>query len=109
MTMTASYKKSAKDLAFDKERAKYSKQIRELESQIKEKDNEICFLKYNLDQHTAKIEQQEDWINRLLEYTEMSKEDMINLINKEKNTAKLLDNFDSISSIFKKCGVGLYY
>ena len=79
--MASDYKKSAKDLAFDKERAKYNKQIRELESQLKEKDKIIYSLKYDLEKYKDKIIQLEDWINRLLEYTELSEEDMKNIIN----------------------------
>lgn len=99
--MSSSYKKSAKDLAFDKERAKYNKQIRDLESQLREKDKQIYSLQGDLEQYSNKVEQLEDWISRLLEYTEMSEEDMKNIINKEKATAKLLDNFNSMTSILK--------
>lgn len=100
------YKKSAKDLAFDKERAAYKKQIRELESQLKEKDKTIDSLKEDLENHTNKIEQLEDWINRLLEYTELSEDDMKNIINKEKTAAKVLDHFNSMTSVFKSLGLG---
>lgn len=100
--MASNYKKSAKDLAFDKERVKYNKRIRELESQLKEKDEIINSQKEDL----ARIEQLEDWINRLLEYTELSKEDMENIINKEKAVAKTLNDFNSITKAFKRCGLG---
>lgn len=106
--MTSNYKKSAKDLAFDKERAKYNKQIKELESQLKERDKTIYFLKEDLEQSVDKIEQLEDWINRLLEYTELSEDDMKNIINKEKTTAKILKNFDSMAGIFKNLGISYY-
>jgi predicted RNase H-like nuclease (RuvC/YqgF family) len=104
--MASDYKKSAKDLAFDKERAKYNKQIRELESQLKEKDKIIYSLKDDLEEHKDKIIQLEDWINRLLEYTELSEEDMKNIINKEKTTADILNRFNSMTSIFKSYGLG---
>jgi chromosome segregation ATPase len=102
----AEYKKSAKDLAFDKERAKYVKQIRELESKLKDKDNQIELLNHNYEQCLAKVEQQEDWINRLLEYTEMTEEDMKNIIDKEKTSAEVLSKLSSMTSIFKSYGLG---
>ena len=104
--MVTSTKKSAKDLAFDKERAKYRKQIRELELQIKEKDIKIYSLDSELKQSNAKIEQLEDCINRLLDYTELSKADMKIIINKDKAAAEVLDKFNSLTSIFKNSGIG---
>lgn len=104
--MASDYKKSAKDLAFDKERAKYNKQIRELESQLKEKDKIIYSLKDDLGEHKDKIMQLEDWINRLLEYTELTEDDMKNIINKEKTTADILNRFNYMTSMFKSCGLG---
>ena len=106
--MASNYKKSAKDLAFDKEREKYNKQIRELEFKLKEKDKVICSLKEDLEKSDDKVSQLEDWINRLLEYTELSEEDMKNIINKEKTAAKILKNFDSLNGIFKTWGIGYY-
>lgn len=43
--MSSDYKKSAKDLAFDKERAVFRKKMRELEREVSCKDNEIRQLK----------------------------------------------------------------
>lgn len=95
-------KRSAKDIAFDKERAKYNKRIRELESQLKEKDEIINFQKEDL----ARMEQLEDWVNRLLEYTELSEDDMKNIVNKEKTTAKIINDFSSMAKAVRR--IGLY-
>ena len=91
-------KRSAKDIAFDKERAKYNKRIRELESQLKEKDEIINSQKEDL----ARIEQLEDWVNRLLEYTELSEDDMRNIVNKEKATAKMLNDFSFMAKAVRR-------
>ena len=48
--MSSNYKKSAKDIAFDKERATFRKQIRELEREISSKDLEIRELKEVINQ-----------------------------------------------------------
>lgn len=92
-------KKSAKDIAFDKERAKYRKEIRALEHDISvlrlavmQKDNELNLLRNEL-------EQKSDWIRRLLEYTELSEEDMRTIIDKEKNKAEVMKMFGELSSV----------
>lgn len=93
-------KKSAKDMAFDKERANYRKKIRELERDVAEfqlaimqKDNEIRILQNEL-------EQKSDWIRRLLEYTELSEEDMREMINKEKNVSAVMKMFSDFGNAF---------
>lgn len=95
-------KKSAKDLAFDKERAKYNKRIRELEAQLKEKDRIIKFQKESIESNSEELYQLRDWITRLLEYTELSEEDMKKLIDKEKSTAELIKRMNDMSKIFSK-------
>ena len=96
--------KSAKDLAFEKERAKYRKQIRELESVIDERDVTIRELNDQLLQAEGKCSELQDWINRLLEYTEMSEEDMRNIIQKEKDTAELMEHFNALIGIGRMFG-----
>ncbi len=98
-------KMSAKDIAFEKEREKYRKEIRSLEHDVSElrvavmqRDNELHLLRNEL-------EQKYDWIRRLLEYTELSEEDMRAIISKEKNTAAVMKMFGelsgAISSIYR--------
>lgn len=95
-------KKSAKDIAFDKERAKYLKKIRGLEHDISEfkvaimrKDSELNILRNEL-------EQKKDWIRRLLEYTELSQEYMKKIIEKEKITSEIMEHFQSMERIMSK-------
>ena len=94
------YKKSAKDMAFDKERAKYRHEIRELQYKISEKETEIKSLNNLIEVKESKIEELNDWIHRLLEYTELSKEDMKRFIDKEKKAAEMIENFYSIQQVF---------
>lgn len=90
---------SAKDIAFEKERAKYRKKIRELERDIADlqlavmrKDNELNIFR-------SKLTEKEDWIRRLLEYTELSEEDMKAIIDKEKSVATVIKKFGELSSV----------
>lgn len=95
-------KKSAKDIAFEKEREKYRKKIRELErmnldyqAALIQKENELNALRQQL-------MQKEDWINRLLEYTELSEEDMKTLLEKEKTKANVLKTFGELGGIMNR-------
>ena len=68
-------KKSAKDIAFEKERCQYKKKIRELDQCLSKTKAETDDLR----QHVASLESEnarlQDWVDRLLEYTELSEED----------------------------------
>ena len=94
-------KKSAKDLAFEKERAKYRQQINELTREIQKKEKTI----YNLIQKNAELEecirQKEEWIERLLSYTELSKEEMQKLVNKEQMAAEVMNQMKMLSDLFR--------
>lgn len=80
----AKYQKSAKDKAFDEERAKFNKKIRELEYQVKTKELEIRSLKESHEKENAELEELRDWNRRLLEYMDLSEDEMRSIISKEK-------------------------
>lgn len=100
--MASNYKKSAKDLAFDKERAKYNKRISELESQLKEKEKVIVLQNKSIETGSEELYRLRDWVRRLLEYTELSEEDMKKLINKEKKSVEIVDHMSSVLKMFSK-------
>lgn len=93
-------KKTAKDLAFERERAKYRQQINELTREIQKKEKTI----YNLIQKNAELEecirQKEEWIERLLSYIELSKEEMQELVNKEQIAAEVMNQVKMLSDLF---------
>lgn len=68
-------KKSAKDIAFEKERCQYKKKIRELDQCLSKTKAEMDDLR----QHVATLENEnatlQDWVGRLIEYTEMIESD----------------------------------
>lgn len=102
--MASNYKKSAKDLAFDKERAKYNKRIRELELQLKEKNKLIENQNKSIECGLEELWQLRDWVRRLLEYTELSEEDMKKLIDKEKKSAEIIEHINEVSQMFSRLG-----
>ena len=97
-----STKKSPKDMAFEKERAKYRGQIRELEREIKDIKIEKIQLKEQLAELEQEIEGLKNWIERLLEYTELSEEDMKKIVMKDKLSAEITSQMVSINRIFEK-------
>lgn len=97
-------KKSAKDIAFDKERVKFRKEIRQLTGCLDDKQKQIDRLKETIREKETIISQQKEWIDRLLEYTELSEDDMKKLIKKEKITTEIVENFSSVQQIFRKFG-----
>ena len=95
-----STKKSAKDIAFEKERAKYRGQIRELEREIKDIKIEKIQLKEQLSELKQEIERLKSWIERLLEYTELSEEDMKKIVMKDKLCAEIVSQMESLNRMF---------
>jgi len=88
--------KSAKDIAFDRERAKLKKQKREVEEQLRVRDKAIESLMDRISELENVIVQKDEWIERLLEYTELTKEDLKAMIEKDKATAEALKTFNSL-------------
>ena len=96
--------KTAKDLAFDRERAKYGKRIRELETELKGKNYEIHELRYQISQLEEKCCSLQDWIDRLLEYTEMSEKDIKTIIQKDKDSAEVMKRMNGLFGIMDMFG-----
>lgn len=100
----SNYKKSAKDIAFDKERAKFRSEIRSLTDDLNKIKKQISELNETIREKDVVISQQKEWIDRLLEYTELSEDDMKQLIEKDKKTAEIIDNFRSLQHVFGRFG-----
>jgi Uma2 family endonuclease len=65
----------AKDIAFEKERAKYRKRIRELQIIIDNQAKEEFVLRHQLQEAQSTINDKDEWIRRLLEYLDISPEE----------------------------------
>lgn len=89
----AARQKAAKEYKVRLEEAR--QEIREL----REKNDRL--LQENLELE-AKVEQLTDWIERLLEYTELSPEEAKQLRRKAKVEAELSDTFGGWASVFAK-------
>lgn len=106
--MSSKSNKSAKDLAFEKERQKYRKQLREYESLLKRKEVELSDVNEKLHDSENKCSELQEWIERLLEYTELSEEDMKRFIKKEKDTAEMMEHMSGIFGIMGMFSGRLY-
>lgn len=97
--------KSKKDIAFDKERTKLRKEIRELEYRISEKDKHIVELDEIIGKCNMQIQQQEDWIRRLLEYMDLPEEEMRKRIESDRVKDDILDRLNEFGQIFRRFGI----
>ena len=80
--------KSAKDIAFERERTKLQRQKREFEEKCRDKDAIIKSLTDKISELESIVGQKDEWIERLLEYTELTKEDLEIAIEKDKSVAE---------------------
>ena len=94
--------KSAKDLAFDKERAKYRKEIRELNSLVIKQRIDIDKLKQDIDRKDMELLEKDEWIRRLLEYMDMSEEDMRKIIQKDKTMSEAVERLSDINKMVSR-------
>lgn len=95
-------KKSAKDMAFEKERAKFRQRIRELEREVKEEKIRTYQLENVINSKDEEIDELKDWIDRLLGYMDLSEDEMKNIIKAERAKADFIHNLTGMSSIFGK-------
>ena len=96
--------KSAKDIAFEKERAKFRSEIRRLTDSLNDKQIQIDGLSETVREKDDVIRQQKEWIDRLLEYTEISKEDLQSLIESEKDKAEIRERISTTLGIIGMIG-----
>ena len=96
--------KSAKDIAFEKERAKFRSEIRKLNECINEKDKQIAELRDIALEREETIRQQDEWIARLLECTEMSKEDLQSLIQSARDDTEIKERIEASLGVLGRLG-----
>lgn len=96
--------KSKKDIAFDKERAKYRHEINDLQRTISKQIAEISNLMKRISELEESVRQKDEWIQRLLEYTELSEEDMRKQIKKDKNVSEVLEHINDMNNLIAGFG-----
>lgn len=96
--------KSKKDIAFDKERAKYRHEINDLQRTISNQLVEISNLSKRISELEDSVRQKDEWIHRLLEYTELSEKDMRKQIKKDKNISEVLEHINDMNNLISGFG-----
>lgn len=104
-------KKSAKDIAFDRERAKYRHEINYLNRMLKEKQREIDSLKTEIVSITEEKDYTIKFLNDKLEYilklSNLSREELEKLMEDESKKAESLKSISTTIGIlgFGKSGI----
>ena len=93
---------SAKDKAFEKERIKFRQEIRCLKHEIDRRDKYIKDLGQVTDEMSNEIHMLKDHIERLLEYTELDKEELKQALENQEKSAQLYDLLNSMTSVVSK-------
>lgn len=91
--------KSKKDIAFDKERAKFRSEIRQLKSDIQSKDIQIRALNLHINGLVTEIDNLKDWNSRLLEYMDMPEEDMRRVLEEKDVESQVCESIRNIMKI----------
>jgi len=94
---------TAKDLAFQRKTAKYCSTINQLKKHIDDQNKQIYELNMYINDAENKINELQDWVNRLLKCMDMSEQDVKNMIQREKESAKfagLMDKVLNFSGMF---------
>lgn len=97
--------KSKKDLAFDRERVKFRRKIRELECELKIKEDEIAKFMCEKAELECEIEKFKDWNARLLEFMDIPEEELKKLVEDRKEKEEIREKmvgFLQFSDLFKR-------
>ena len=102
--MAKEYQKTAKDLAFDRERAKLRRQIRDLQQEVREANDEAAKLALAINSQNEAIEQLQEENRKLRELTGLSPEAVETILNDAKRTAEASEHIKNILSLSKRLG-----
>ena len=87
-------KLSAKDKAFEKERIKFRAKINELEIKIKTQEQSINVAIAKAHKAESELAIYKDWVERLLDYCNMSEQELEELLTKEKRRNEIAERLD---------------
>lgn len=78
------------------------KEIRELSSELIKQRLDIDRLKQDIERKDMELAEKHEWIRRLLEYMDMSEEDMRKIILKEKTMAEAAERLSDINKMVSR-------
>jgi len=80
----------AKDIAFEKERVKYRQKVKEAERICTKRLEEVQELQLEISKTDDKIRELEEWVERLLEFNNINREEFLAKIESEKKVSTVL-------------------
>lgn len=92
-------KKSAKDIAFERERVKFRQEIKSLKSEIRNQQKQISEYKYQIEEYASEVRSQADWIERLLEFMDVPEKDLKMLVEQTRSKVDLIDKINGLTGI----------
>ena len=95
-------KLSAKDLAFEKERVKFRQKINELEIKIKAQEQSINLAMAKAHKAESELAIYKDWVERLLDYCNMTPQELETLLANEKRKNELAERLDGFLKILDR-------
>lgn len=98
--MSKGKKFSAAEKHFYSKKIELEKKIRSLSSCLHDSESLLSEQKILIDSLTSENLQLKDWVERLLEYTELSKDDIKTACNKDKELASSFYLFNSLLGSF---------
>ena len=96
--MAKGKKIDAAEKHFEKKRVKYEREIRRLTGIVSEQNKIISKNKQQISALETENAQLKDWVERLLEYTELSKEDIKAVCEKDKRLGESLKLFEKLKN-----------
>lgn len=79
---------TAKDLAFERERLTWRRKLRAEQENHNKTKEQIRELERQLEEKDDLLRSKNDWIERLLEYTELDRDDVAEVVEKQKHAPK---------------------
>lgn len=94
--------KSKSQQAWEHKLGKLRHELSTFESLCAQKDLQIRELNIKISELESKLQEKDDWIERLLKYTEMDMEDMKRKIACEKDAVRIMEGFRWIVQFLNK-------
>lgn len=92
---------TAAEKHFEKKRIEYERQIKNLNQQLKNAHDDIRLFRSRYELTEMENEELKEWIERLLEYTELSKEDIKLACEKDQRMAKAAEWLNTFSKFMR--------
>lgn len=88
----------AKDLAFERARMEWRQERREHERELKRMRLRIAELEREIEQRDDLLRSKDEWIERLLEFTELSRDEVKTIVEKSKSSRMAIDSLSGAMS-----------